>query len=232
MDDLDLPPPGVRVNWLYRAGSIAFVLIFVGIITLAFTTRGFWPLAVVFGLICLVGAWLAFSFTHSAACPSCGHLRTVPSGKDNDSVECKDCGVWYHTRDGVSLVTDTDAVEERPRFSAACPTRISWPEGCCVCRGPVTTHEPVELEIEYDPGLAPAALTAAVSLGTFKLVKKGQFRVQVPSCGAHEGPVAELEYRADEAQLYILFRSRAFARAFQEGHGPVFWHDNPEQQLR
>lgn len=181
---------------------------------------------VVLGIVALgfLGmAFYAFIGLGKAPCPECGTMRSGLSMKDNGSLQCRGCGAYFHTRDGEVFATDEDAVEGVPAFATACPMRIDWPPGCCVCGEEVTRTVPVELELEEGAPVAKDMLTRVATLGTYKLVSERRFEVQIPVCERHGSGSASLEFRYDEEQLFIKFRSRAYAHAFAEANGPVFW---------
>jgi len=160
-----------------------------------------------------------------APCPTCGALRTGTPLRISESLHCDDCGAYFRIRQGVTVATEGDAIEREPVFVAACPKQVRWPQGCCVCGGPASSTVPVELELREDAESGANLLTQAASLGTLKLVSERRYCVHVPTCAQHrrDVPVADLQWNDDEAQLYLAFRSRAYADAFIAANGPVFW---------
>lgn len=165
-----------------------------------------------------------FGFTlGKAACPDCGMMRSGIFLVNNASLECSDCGNYFHTKKGEIVLTASDAVETFPAFSTPCPQQIIWPKGCAVCQNEATRQVDIKLTLEQDAPVLQASLTAAVSLGTFKMVSKKLFTVPLPVCGQHGDDSAELNYKYEEEQLQIAFRSRAYRDAFAEANGPVFW---------
>jgi hypothetical protein len=212
----------VQLDKLHLAGLIAALVGAALFAYLGLTAYGMGGVGIGFTLICLVGAFYAFIGLRKAPCPGCGYMT---GGLASGSVQCKGCGDYFKIEDGRTVLTGSDAIEDFPAFSTPCPRDIDWPAGCCVCRGEVTGTAPVRLELKEDSPVAADMLTRAATLGTFKLVSKRIFEVQVPVCDQHESDSAELNYRYDEEQLHILFRSRSYAEAFADAQGQVFWGD-------
>lgn len=155
-----------------------------------------------------------------APCPDCGALYSgglVP--RNNSSVQCRECGTYFATKDGRVHRTGDEAIEAQPTFAVPCPARISWPKGCCVCESPVARTVPIDLEVRSDAPLLEDIVTRAATLGTFKLVSKNRYQVQIPVCASHDSESARLDFRPEERQLYILFRSRRYANAFEQANG-------------
>ena len=221
--DIEEFKPTVELDKLRIAGAVAALAGLAWVAWASFNTRGAGSLLIMISLFCIVGLVYALIGLGKATCPECGMMKSGVMPKNNDSLECKGCGAYFHTKDGEVFATATDAVEEFPAFATACPKAIEWPPGCCVCQGDVTGTAPVLLELQEDAPIAHDMLTRAATLGTFKLVSKRRFEVQVPVCDDHGSDSADLEFRYEEAQLYIKFRSRAYAKAFDEANGPVFW---------
>jgi hypothetical protein len=225
MDDQDFELPGnsVQIDTLRLIGAVVGLLLLAGAIYIFFESRRAGGMAIIWGMIALVGTGYALIGLGKAPCPECGFMVSGLFPRNNSSKQCPGCGEYFHTKDGEVMRTDKDAIEKYPAFATACPKEIQWPEGCCVCRAPVTQHVTVELELEENAPMAQDMLARAATLGTFKLVNKRKFAVEVPVCDEHDLDPAELEFRYDEAQLYIKFRSRAYAEAFDDLNGPVFW---------
>ncbi len=222
-DDMPDIPTTVQLDKVRLAGGIGSLLGLLWVVWAYTATRGAGSMLVIVTLFCLVGAFYAFIGLGKAPCPDCGMMKSGVGLKHNDSLECVGCGSYYNTRDGEVFATAEDAVETFPAFGTACPKNIEWPAGCCVCQQTVTRTVPITLELEEDSPIAQDMLTRAATLGTFKLVSKRLFEVQIPVCPEHGSDAAELEFRYDEAQLHIRFRSRSYAAAFEEANGPVFW---------
>ncbi len=203
-------------------GAIATILL-AGTIYGFATSHGF---AVVWAILFLVfGASAVYAFIGlgKATCPECGYAHSGLGLKNNPSIQCKGCDEYFHIIDKHVTPTSDSAIEEFPVFATPCPQDIKWPDGCCVCQAPVTRHLPIYLELEENAPIATDLLTRAATLGTFKLVSKRKFEVQIPLCDQHESASAELEYRTADEQLYISFCSRSYAKAFDATNGPVFW---------
>jgi hypothetical protein len=222
-NEFGLPDGTVQVDKLRLAGAAVGLLMLAGAVYIGVAGRGMLAMGFIWGMIALIGTGYALMGLGKAPCPECGFMVSGLLPKNNSSKQCKACGEYFHTKDGTVIETDRDAIEKYPAFATACPKEIQWPEGCCVCQEPVTQHVTVELELEENAPMAQDMLARAATLGTFKLVSERKFAVEVPVCGEHDRNPAELEFRYDEAQLYIRFRSRAYADTFDELNGPVFW---------
>ena len=164
-------------------------------------------------------------FMGQAVCPECGTMRQWIGLKNNKDMECRGCSAYFRTEQGEVVQTEADAITEMPVFATACPQKIAWPQGCCVCQQEVTHHASVTFKLEEDVPIAQDLLTQAATLGMFKRVSVREFSIDVPVCAAHKHDNAELDWNYDEAQLYIAFRSRAYMTAFAQQNGPVFWGD-------
>ncbi len=221
--ELEEPTNEVQIDTLRLAGGVGGLVGAALFAYLGVTAYGMGAIGFGFGFICLLGAGYALIALGKAPCPDCGFVKSGTALKNSESIHCAGCDGYFSIRDGKTVMTGADAVEDHPVFATACPQSIKWPSGCCVCGSEVTGLAKVRLELEESSPLAQDMLARAATLGTFKLVSKRVFEVEVPVCGAHGTDPAELRYRYDEEQLHILFRSRAYMSAFAEENGPVFW---------
>lgn len=201
--------------------AILLCLAFLAFVTwLSMQRSGGFAIGVMMGLFGLVGILYGLWFLYSAPCADCSAPYTggvFP--KDNDSLQCKACDKYFHTKGGRSIATSDTAIEALPVFAVPCPRKIVWPAGCCVCEAPVTRTVPVRLEVEGKSPLLGDFMTQAATLGTFRLVSKNTYEVSVPVCATHGEGSADLEHRAGEDQLYIRFRSRKYAKVFEQANG-------------
>ncbi|MCA9563601.1 MAG: hypothetical protein KC561_08935 [Myxococcales bacterium] len=182
--------------------------------------------AFVFGLLIVgtivAGAIWGLTRLFKGECPTCGTTSPLLWPKANASYSCRGCGSYLRTESGNVVPTAADAVEATPTFAAHCPQRIVWPKGCCKCGGEVTRQEKIDLELKEDAPMATDLLTRAATLGTFRLVSKRRFQVEVPHCERCRGG-ADLSNDYDEDLVVIRICSRAFAESFQSINELVSW---------
>ncbi len=179
--------------WLFRWGGIALC--------------GFGLLGGFGGVTWLSGA---------AACPRCNRkISGIDTSGDTPVHTCEGCGSYFEVKQGNLIFVADDHLADKPIFPVPLPAQISWPHGCCVCRGPATRQVPVTRS-ESQTGRNVALGVAGLAVGALVVRTGGgaSFTVEVPHCELHQDG-AELEIKdASESKLEIKFRSVAFAREF------------------
>ena len=199
-------------------GAIAGILFFVGSFALVFS-RADGGLLIIGGLVGLVACgYAAFALYYSGVgfCPTCNMRLSGLAMDDNEGVRCRGCDGYVDSKDGALSMAGEDSLASVPRFQAACPDRVVWPEGCCVCGEPATRQLLFKLEERESAPLAGDMAVRVASLGTLKLDEVRTNSVHVPHCDDHDHG-AELIRSQDEegAELALLFRWNDYRRRFE-----------------
>lgn len=133
-------------------------------------------------------------------CPKCNHAIDVMHVTEHRYLCCPGCDTWLAGAGTMQVVAD-DHVASYPAFEVELPPTHRWPDGCPVCRGPITRSIDVEgtdMVGDVFAMVAPVAIQRVSKVGA-------------PACEQHADGVALLR---EGSRVIIRFRSLAYLRAF------------------
>ncbi len=149
-----------------------------------------------------LGSMWATGGVGSVECPNCSHPIEVMHISLHRIVGCPQCHTYLEGAEVMKPV-EGDYLAKQPSFEAPVPANLQWPEGCPVCRQPVSGT--VKIEGTSSSG-AMASLMLPVS---FHRVNS----LQVPQCSEHKDGV--WLHLVDGGSV-VSFRSYAYWKEFCE----------------
>jgi hypothetical protein len=191
----------------------AWVAVWVGVLAIAVVALGM--------------LMLAFSESGAAKCIQCqAKMSGLDVSGDTPVLECEKCHTYYALlkKEKQLATVDDGHVADKPVYPVAVPpSKIHWPEECCVCGNPATRRLKIEGN-KSQTGANVALGVAALAVGVVAIRTGGGISLgfEVPHCDAHEGGAAiEIEdHEVKDGQIVkldakLLFRGVDYARAFR-----------------
>ena len=173
-----------------------------------------WSCTILFVAVAAFFGYRAAEQSGVAKCPGCGYPVTGLSTGTNRGVPCRFCGKYLEGTGGRLRLTAADELAPEPIFETLLPRAIRWPDGCCVCRAPVTRNVTLTVKVKEEAPLTPDLAVRIASIGTLKLVGLRTLTLDVPHCDRHADG-ASVSYASDAlTELAIKFRSHAYFTAF------------------
>jgi hypothetical protein len=204
-----MPPSDVHIDRSKNKGMLIYfaVLGIAGLVVVILTivkSWGFWGwfggVLLLFTSLGSVGSMAKTGGAGLATCPRCGHANPVLHVTMHRYLCCAGCQTWLEGSTTSNPVAD-DHVASYAVFDLELPESVVWPEGCPVCRGPVTrTHELEGTDVVGDvfAMVAPVAIQKVIKL-------------EAPCCDQHDDGVG---LRREGGQAIISFRSMSYCRRF------------------
>ncbi len=134
------------------------------------------------------------------ACPACQKPISILHMNEERTIPCPHCATYLEGSTTMQKVPQ-DRVAKGAPFEAPLAESFRWPEGCPVCRGPVTGTVTVE-------GMSMAGTMALVAA---PVAVARVSKVDAPCCDAHKDGVF---LRREGSKPIIAFRSFAYYREF------------------
>ncbi len=170
-------------------------------------------LSLVSALITFTCAWISARESGRASCPQCqAPLAGLDAKQAERFVYCKKCQRYIVYRHG-QLSAATDEISEFHSFRVKLPSRVVWPDSCCVCNAPATRSLPISGK-ESQAGRNLALGVVGLAAGSLVVRTGGGvgYTVEVPHCDEHTAG-AKLDVQG-ENEMELALRSHRYWRAF------------------